>query len=182
MALIGGHQKEVLRLQDCEVGWKVVSLSSTRGKPFEAILSWSSGEQDTAHLTITSAARVCLLARTIDISAKSLGGLVVVACLVKRCEAWFESRTIYEAVGESDGENPLVVPVVEWCSHAHISVADRRLLSDTVIDLLDADGNIMSQFGGSVLPPLGIPLGSARELRITTETATKVRVVFPILL
>lgn len=160
--------------------WRIVEVFSRTGLPFEADLSWSSGTGSGAgaQVTVSRSARICVLARSLRISATNLAKkLNRVGVTV--ADGFAPTRNTWEVpTGVAEG-TPLEVDVPPFAESFRLELAEPGAYAVTQIAVKDALGDVRATYNAALQPVYGIPVGGASKVEVSTNhPGTLARAVF----
>ncbi|MCB9679814.1 MAG: hypothetical protein H6737_32205 [Alphaproteobacteria bacterium] len=178
--VLPGKPVELLNTEAEIDTWRIVEVFSRTGLPFEADLSWSSGTGSGAgaQVTVSRSARICVLARSLRISATNLAKkLNRVGVTV--ADGFAPTRNTWEVpTGVAEG-TPLEVDVPPFAETFRLELAEPGAYAATQIAVKDALGDTRGAYNAAFQPHSGIPVGGASKIAATTtHPGTLARVVF----
>lgn len=160
--------------------WRIIEVFSRTGLPFEVELGWSSGSGSGAgaRVTVAHSTRICVLARSLRITAANLAP-VVNRVGVTVADGFAPTRNQWEVRGsvvEGSFFEAVVPPFAETC---RVELGDLSVVPNTLIALVDALGTPRGLYNAALLPFSGIPVGGAAKVLTTNNSGpTPARVVF----
>lgn len=167
--------------------WRLIEVFSRTGKPFEVELHWSSGGGSgaSAKITVAHAARICVMARTLRLSASNLAP-VSNRVGVTVADGFVETRNRYEVpVGLAIGEVLRVRPP-PFAESFRVEVevptsgsGGQEEPPEPSISVMDAFNQPRATFTPSNQCCTGIALGGTDHIQVShKDSAVQGRVVF----
>ena len=147
--------------------WRLSSLQSLDGRPFEARIAWSAGHASgqEARISVARGTSVSVFARSVTVDvrhASTSPNRVFVAIAdgqvgaVNHLEARF-----------SGADAGLDVEIPPFATHVRLELADPTALPAARVDLYDGQGVLRSRTNGDAQPSPGIALGEAERMNVT---------------
>lgn len=163
---------------DGSVCWRLVEAWSSKGLPWELLLSWTlgNGPGTEARISISSAARVCVFAQDIKLdglnrsSSENPVGLAVV-------NGFMPTANVFDLWATCDGTNPVTFQVPPFAQRFDLQLGNRHLLSSTSVTLTNGSGaNIV--LPGEAIPAAGLAIGSVDLIQVLTPVSCQLRAIF----
>lgn len=184
-ALGAGGLKAVslLRGEAGEAGWRLVEVWTDSGLPFELHLEWSSGTSGPreAQITVARAARVCVFARSLALSAVNLADATnrVNAAVA---DALIPTRNQFEVRGATVQATEVPLDIPPFATHLRVELVDPTHLPDLQITVCDGTHTLCGVTAGDAQPPEGVPTGGARMITLLSANAEEFRAIFTLAL
>ena len=183
---VAGKPAVLLTSEAEQDAWRLIEVFSRTGKPFEVELHWSSGGGSgaSAKVTVAHAARICVMARSLRLSASNLAP-VSNRVGVTVADGFVETRNRYEVpVALAIGEVLRVRPPpfaetfrVEVPTPA--STSGQEEAAEASISVMDAFNQPRAVFTPSEQSCCGVPVGGADHIVVShQDSAIQGRVVF----
>lgn len=166
-----------------QASWRLVEAVTESALPFELHLEWSSGNGGprSAKVTVSSACRVCVFARTLNVSAVNLSNdenQVAVAI----ADALLPTQNQYEYRGATVQLTEVDLEIPPFATHLRVELVDPSHLSSLNIRICDGTETLCGMTAGDTQPDRGIPLGGARAVQLHSPHAEEFRAIYTLAL
>lgn len=173
----------LLRGEAGDADWRLVEVWTDSGLPFELHLEWSSGTSGPrkAQLTVSRAARVCVFARSLALSAANLADATnqVNAAVA---DALIPTRNQLEVRGATVQLTQVLLTIPAFATHLRVELVEPTHLPDLQITVCDGTATLCGVTQGDAQPPEGVPMGGARVLTLLSPHAEEFRAIFTLAL
>lgn len=158
--------------------WRIVEVFAPL--PFELGLAWSAGSGSGAEalVTIGRSARICLLARSLRLTARNLtttshrAGVTVADAFAITRNTW-EVPLLFGFGANQE------VPIPAFAEALRVEIAEPDGWATTTIQVFDGLNDLRATYAAGSQPPGGVPIGGARKVRLSTpDPVHHGRVVF----
>lgn len=173
----------LIRGEAGQAAWRLVEAVSESKHPFELHLEWSSGNGGlrSAKLTASTACRVCVFARTVNVSAVNLTNKenrVAVAI----ADALLPTQNQYEYRGATVQLTDVDLEIPPFATHLHVELVDPTHLSDLTIRICDGTHTLCGVTVGDQQPDRGVPVGGACMIQLLSPHAEEFRAIYTLAL
>lgn len=175
--------RDLLQGESQYATWRLVEVFSDKGLPFELELRWSGGAGSGAwsKLTVASATRICLFARSITLRAANLSSDVN-RVGVTIADGFAPTTNTYEQRDTCDAVTPVRFSIPPFAQTFSLQLADRGKLPGAVISFFDGTGAVRGQVSGATQPGEGILVGGTGRIEVLTSSPTDLKGIFTLAL
>lgn len=151
--------------------WRIVELDSPDAAPFEARLSWTSGDaaERQVEVDVSRSTRLCLFARSLSVRARNHTNQSA-RLLVSIADGHTATENHRVVRGSGLGQ-ALAVDIPAFARRVRFDHVTPSSYATSTFDLLDPDGDPIARHTLKDQPPLGVALAGVAGLQVTTEGA-----------
>lgn len=159
--------------------WRIVETYSESLSPFELELQWSNGTgiNPTTQVTVPGSTRLCILARSVSISARnlSISANPVSAHIADGC---IGTSNIWVYLGSCDGSTPVQLPIPPYAQSVRVELEVPGLRSTTTLEARYGADTLYALCSLLEQPSAGVMLGGCTRLVLNATATTRFRALY----
>lgn len=175
---VGAIQQSLLHSESPGVAWRIVETFSERMLPYELGVQWSSGTAvgPVSSVTVSGSARLCVLARTITLTARNLANEPnkIQASVENGC---IGTSNVWVFLSDCTGGTPLRLPIPAFAQSVRVELPNPDDRAGALLSLYYGD-SVCSCCSVLEQPSAGLLLGGCQRIELTAPSVTRFRALY----